>query len=73
MTSLYERRHAEAVNLARQVADILRENPELNLRLARAATAKLPGDPAALRGIPAVGGRGSVGGAIRGTRPDRRF
>lgn len=30
---------------------------------------KLPGDPIALRGIPAIG-RG-VGGAIEGTRPDQ--
>jgi hypothetical protein len=27
-------------------------------------------DSQALRGIPAIGGRGSVGGAIQGTRPD---
>lgn len=30
---------------------------------------KLPGDPWALRGIPAVGVRGGVGGAIPGTLP----
>lgn len=29
----------------------------------------LPGDLRALRGIPAIGGRGSLGGAIPGTRP----
>jgi hypothetical protein len=29
----------------------------------------LPGDPWLLRGIPAVGVRGGVGGAITGTRP----
>jgi hypothetical protein len=34
------------------------------------ARASLPGDQMRLRGIPAVGGRGSIGGAIRGTRPD---
>lgn len=34
------------------------------------ANMRLPGDPWALRGIPAVGGRGSVGGAISGSRPD---
>lgn len=32
-------------------------------------TSKLPGDPIALRGIPAIG-RG-VGGAVRGTSPER--
>ena len=31
----------------------------------------LPGDPWALRGIPAVGGTGTIGGHITGTRPDR--
>jgi len=30
----------------------------------------LPGDPRALRGIPAVGKHGSPGGAIHGTRPE---
>lgn len=29
----------------------------------------LPGDPVRLRGIPAIGGLGSVGGAIAGSRP----
>lgn len=29
-----------------------------------------PADAALLRGIPAVGSRGSLGGAITGTRPD---
>jgi hypothetical protein len=31
--------------------------------------ASLPGDPQRLRGLPAVGGRGSIGGHIRGTSP----
>jgi hypothetical protein len=30
-----------------------------------------PVDGVRLRGIPAIGGRGSIGGAIPGTRPDR--
>ncbi len=29
-----------------------------------------PADAQLLRGIPAVGGRGAIGGAITGTRPD---
>jgi hypothetical protein len=29
----------------------------------------LPGDPQRLRGIPSIGGRGGVGGAITGSRP----
>jgi hypothetical protein len=52
------------------VARALRENPGRTLDDAKTATAKLPGDPWALRGIPAVGGHGSVGGHIAGTRPD---
>lgn len=31
----------------------------------------IPGDARALRGIPAVGVKGGLGGAILGTRPDR--
>jgi hypothetical protein len=33
----------------------------------------LPGDPKRLRGIPAIGGRGSIGGAINGTQPEREL
>jgi hypothetical protein len=51
------------------VARALRENPGRTLDDAKPTKAKLPGDPWALRGIPAVG-RGWVGGAIAGTRPD---
>lgn len=36
---------------------------------AHPSAVKLPGDPWALRGIPAVGVRGGVGGAIPGTLP----
>lgn len=39
---------------------------EANMR----PTHYLTTDSMALRGIPAIGGRGSVGGAISGTRPD---
>jgi hypothetical protein len=46
------------------VATALQDNPGRTLDHARA---KLPGDPQALRGIPALT-RG-VGGAIAGTRP----
>jgi hypothetical protein len=51
--------------IARQVAELALEE-EQPLPTARTS---LPGDPMKLRGIPAVGGRGSVGGAIRGTLP----
>ena len=52
------------------VARALKDNPGRHLDEARnGSTAKLPGDPWALSGIPAVG-RNGVGGAIAGTRPD---
>ncbi len=35
-----------------------------------AATYQDPADARQLRGIPAIGGRGSMGGAIIGSRPD---
>ena len=35
----------------------------------QSTTTSDPGDALLLRGIPAVGGRGGVGGAISGTRP----
>jgi hypothetical protein len=51
--------------LARQVAAFALE-AEQPLPSPRAS---LPGDGQKLRGIPAIGGRGSVGGAIRGSLP----
>jgi len=56
-----EREHAALV------ARALRDSPGRQLGDAR-AQAKLPGDPWALRGIPALC-RGGVGGAIAGTLP----
>lgn len=62
--------------------EVERENIRLSRKLARIMLetgASLPvrangkraaGDPAALRGLPAVGVRGGYGGAIAGTRPD---
>lgn len=63
--NLFARRQAEADHLAQQVASILRENPDINIK--RTAGATPAGDETKLRGIPAIG-RG-VQGAIRGTRP----
>jgi hypothetical protein len=60
------RRQAENAALARQVARICLE---ANEPLPVAASATLAGDPVKLRGLPAVGGRGSVGGAVKGTLP----
>ena len=54
--------NAEAARLVRAALEA-GEEPPPNPR-ARA------NDPGRLRGIPAVGGRGSAGGAIPGTRPD---
>jgi hypothetical protein len=60
-------------------AELDARNARLLLELSREAPdgvpmrpkpGSLPGDLQALRGLPAVGGRGSLGGAIRGTRPD---
>jgi hypothetical protein len=39
----------------------------------RARNSYLPGDSAALRGLPAVCVRGGFGGAIRGTQPEREL
>ena len=50
------------------VAQALRDHPDRSHEDAK-PKAKLPGDPWALRGIPALA-RGGVGGAIAGTRPD---
>jgi len=56
-----EREHAAIV------ARALRDNPGRHLDEAK-ARAKLPGDPWALRGIPAVG-RNGKGGHVRGSLP----
>jgi hypothetical protein len=70
--SLAARHHQERVTAARVQARIAHEvgddvDPHPNARM------KLPGDPAALRGLPAVGVRGGYGGAMKGTRPDVRW
>lgn len=49
-------------------ADAVRKDPRVNLNPRPEALTK-PGDPRKLRGIPAIGGRGSLGGAMMGTRP----
>jgi hypothetical protein len=52
---------------AKLLLAMARESPR---PLERPKPGSLPRDPQALRGLPAVGGRGSIGGAIRGTRPE---
>jgi hypothetical protein len=57
----------KAIREARNTLDRADNDAILSMRL---PTHYLTTDSRALRGIPAVGGRGSVGGAIGGTRPD---
>jgi hypothetical protein len=64
--SLAVKRQRENAALARQVAAIALE---ANEPLPTAPAATKAGDPLKLRGLPAVGGRGSVGGAVRGSLP----
>ncbi|HYT52871.1 MAG TPA: hypothetical protein VEL10_11770 [Gaiellaceae bacterium] len=62
--SLQEARRREAERLVRQVRKLTAETDwELERK-----TYRLPGDPRALRGLPAVG-RDCIGGAILGTAP----
>ena len=63
------RRRQEETELLRTVARIV---VETGAEAPRPNPRALAGDPRRLRGIPAVGGRGSFGGHIAGTRPDRR-
>jgi hypothetical protein len=54
---------------ARILAEAILNTPEAEMPKPRSALTK-PGDPAQLRGIPAIGGRGNFGGAIAGTQPE---
>jgi len=69
--SLALRHHQESVRAAKLLAKIAREvDVGTPMRL---SSSKLPGDVDGLRGVPFVGVRNGRGGAIRGSRPDRRF
>jgi hypothetical protein len=59
-------RYKLEVEHAKILAKALQENPDARMP---AKSRRLPGDRAAARGVPIVGGRGSFGGAIRGTVP----
>jgi hypothetical protein len=69
---------SDGINLAARSGQLEREQAQLLVRLAREADDGVPlrpiagataaGDPARLRGLPAIGRQG-LGGAIRGTRP----
>ena len=70
--TIWARRRAEAQVMDKKLIEIALEvgadiPTHEQIRQATAATAA--GDPWKLRGLPAIGGRGSVGGAIRGTKP----
>lgn len=70
MARLLRVRHRlEGSRNAKLLAQLERER---GLDMGALATSKLPLDPVALRGLPAIGGRGSIGGAIRGSRPGVR-
>lgn len=66
--TLAERHHAERVAAARAQVRIARETGIAPVH-PNSPRAALPGDPMRLRGVPCIGVRGGVGGAIRGTRP----
>lgn len=63
----FDRREQDAED-ARKLARILLETGA-SLPAPPTSTARAPGDPHKLRGLPAVGVRGGLGGAIAGTRP----
>lgn len=67
-TNAVARRRHEAQLMDRQAAHIALELGE-DIPSTSDIAATAAGDPEKLRGIPAIGGRGSLGGAIRGTRP----
>jgi hypothetical protein len=61
-------RSAMLAEQARIVGEAILSTPDADLPKPRSALTK-PGDPAQLRGIPVIGGRGSFGGAMKGTQP----
>jgi hypothetical protein len=69
LASKFRQREIEA-ELERKVAAIVLE---VGAEAPRPVTSQLPLDPWRLRGVPCVGGRGAIGGAIRGTRPGDRL
>jgi hypothetical protein len=66
--SLALRHHEENVRNAKLLARLALETGSVPMH-PNDPRGALPGDPAALRGLPVVGVRGGYGGAIRGTRP----
>jgi hypothetical protein len=65
------RRHDESVRNAKLLAQLALESGTVPMHANDPR--RPPGDPQALRGLPVVGGRGSIGGAIRGTRPGQNL
>jgi hypothetical protein len=71
--SLSLRHHEENVKNAQLLAKLALEAGEGVPMHRNDPRGSLPGDPAALRGLPCIGVRGGFGGAIRGSRPDHAF
>lgn len=66
--TLAAKRHRERVHSARLRVRLARELGSVEPH-ANDPRGALPWDPARLRGLPAIGVRGGLGGAIPGTRP----
>ncbi|HEX6944952.1 MAG TPA: hypothetical protein VIR59_13410 [Gaiellaceae bacterium] len=67
LASRFRQREIEAEMLRKVAAIVLEVGAEAPAP--RPLTSQLPLDPWRLRGVPVVGRRGAIGGAIRGTRP----
>jgi hypothetical protein len=65
LASKFRQREIEA-EMMRKVAAIV---IEVGAEAPRPVTSQPPLDPWRLRGVPVVGRRGTIGGAIRGSRP----
>jgi hypothetical protein len=63
----YRREQEQANIYLREARRALDEGKDISYA---ARASRDPVDAVRLRGIPAIGGRDGVGGAIRGTRPD---
>lgn len=66
---MWARRHEEARIMDAQIVEIALEVGAALPPAPSAPSATIPGDAWRLRGIPVVGVKGGVGGAIPGTKP----
>lgn len=65
LASRYRQREIEAEMMRKVAAIVL----EVGAEAPRPVTMQYPLDTWRLRGVPVVGRRGAIGGAVRGTRP----